>query len=123
MHVRLDVCWCAHARELVCVHAMTCVYEQDLYKYDCLRANKATMAWGLEARVPFLDVEFVRALPDTLAARPWHPSGAQTRVQVSGASARVPPRAVHSSARAAVRGCLSRRRRSRGPCRSHPNAR
>jgi hypothetical protein len=28
---------------------------QDLYKYDCLRANKATMAWGVEARVPFLD--------------------------------------------------------------------
>ena len=23
---------------------------QDLYKYDCLRANKSTMAWGVEAR-------------------------------------------------------------------------
>eukprot|EP00802_Teleaulax_amphioxeia_P000911 Tamp_00912.p1 GENE.Tamp_00912~~Tamp_00912.p1 ORF type:complete len:630 (+),score=163.58 Tamp_00912:330-2219(+) len=32
---------------------------QDLYKYDCLRANKATMAWGLEARVPFLDKAFM----------------------------------------------------------------
>lgn len=31
----------------------------DLYKYDCLRANKATMAWGLEARVPFLDKDFM----------------------------------------------------------------
>jgi len=27
----------------------------DLHKFDCLRANKATMAHGLEARVPFLD--------------------------------------------------------------------
>ena len=28
---------------------------RDLHKYDCLRANKSTMAWGVEARVPFLD--------------------------------------------------------------------
>lgn len=27
--------------------------------YDCLRANKAMAAWGLEARVPFLDKEFM----------------------------------------------------------------
>jgi len=27
--------------------------------FDCLRANKSTMAWGLEARTPFLDTEFV----------------------------------------------------------------
>lgn len=30
-----------------------------LYKYDCLRANKAMAAWGVEARVPFLDKEFL----------------------------------------------------------------
>jgi asparagine synthase (glutamine-hydrolysing) len=30
-----------------------------LYNYDCLRANKSMMAWGVEARVPFLDVEFL----------------------------------------------------------------
>ena len=30
-----------------------------LSKYDCLRANKATAAWGVEARVPFLDKEFI----------------------------------------------------------------
>ncbi len=30
-----------------------------MHKYDCLRANKSTMAWGLEARVPFLDREFL----------------------------------------------------------------
>jgi asparagine synthase (glutamine-hydrolysing) len=30
-----------------------------LYNYDCLRANKSMMAWGVEPRVPFLDVEFL----------------------------------------------------------------
>ena len=30
-----------------------------LHLYDCLRANKAMAAWGVEARVPFLDVEFL----------------------------------------------------------------
>jgi asparagine synthase (glutamine-hydrolysing) len=30
-----------------------------LSKYDCCRANKATAAWGIEARVPFLDKEFL----------------------------------------------------------------
>lgn len=30
-----------------------------LSKYDCCRANKATAAWGLETRVPFLDKEFL----------------------------------------------------------------
>src|SRR6185312_16302480 len=30
-----------------------------LCAYDCLRANKAMMAWGVEPRVPFLDVAFL----------------------------------------------------------------
>ncbi len=30
-----------------------------LYLYDCLRANKALSAWGVEGRVPFLDKEFM----------------------------------------------------------------
>ncbi len=30
-----------------------------LHSFDCLRANKAMMAWGVETRVPFLDVEFL----------------------------------------------------------------
>jgi len=30
-----------------------------LHLYDCLRANKAMAAWGVEARVPFLDPEFL----------------------------------------------------------------
>ncbi|ABO23376.1 asparagine synthase B [Shewanella loihica] len=30
-----------------------------LHLFDCLRANKAMAAWGLEARVPFLDKAFI----------------------------------------------------------------
>jgi asparagine synthase (glutamine-hydrolysing) len=32
---------------------------QKLHLYDCLRANKSCAAWGVEARVPFLDREFL----------------------------------------------------------------
>mgnify|MGYP001174361645 CR=1 FL=1 len=31
----------------------------NLHYFDCLRANKSTMAWGLEVRVPFLDKNFL----------------------------------------------------------------
>ena len=30
-----------------------------LHSFDCLRANKSMMAWGVEPRVPFLDAEFM----------------------------------------------------------------
>ena len=30
-----------------------------LHMFDCARANKATSAWGVEARVPFLDKHFI----------------------------------------------------------------
>lgn len=30
-----------------------------LHQFDCLRANKAMSAWGVEARVPFLDRDFL----------------------------------------------------------------
>ena len=37
-----------------------CVRKLDaLHQFDCLRANKAMMAWGVEARVPFLDLDFL----------------------------------------------------------------
>ena len=32
---------------------------KKLHFYDCLRANKSLMAWGIEGRVPFLDKEFL----------------------------------------------------------------
>ncbi|RMJ26015.1 Asparagine synthetase [Aspergillus sp. HF37] len=34
---------------------------KNLHLADCLRANKSTSAWGLEARVPFLDKEFLES--------------------------------------------------------------
>ncbi|PKI72228.1 hypothetical protein CRG98_007365 [Punica granatum] len=40
-------------------HRETCQKIMALHQYDCLRANKATSAPGLEARVPFLDKEFI----------------------------------------------------------------
>lgn len=33
---------------------------KSLHLFDCLRANKSTSAWGVEARVPFLDVDFLQ---------------------------------------------------------------
>jgi asparagine synthase (glutamine-hydrolysing) len=41
-------------------HSLECVRRvSQLQYFDNLRANKSTMAWGLEARVPFLDRAFV----------------------------------------------------------------
>ena len=40
-------------------HAETVRKLDQLYKFDCLRANKSMAAWGVEARVPFLDREFL----------------------------------------------------------------
>ena len=38
-------------------HEDTVKLVKNLHLSDCLRANKSTSAWGLEARVPFLDKE------------------------------------------------------------------
>ncbi|CDY21785.1 BnaA06g20540D [Brassica napus] len=43
-------------------HQETCRKIKALHKYDCLRANKATSAFGLEARIPFLDKEFINTV-------------------------------------------------------------
>ncbi|KAI8092742.1 asparagine synthase [Halteromyces radiatus] len=40
-------------------HEETVTRVKNLHTSDCLRANKSTMAWGLEARVPFLDKQFL----------------------------------------------------------------
>ena len=40
-------------------HAETVRRVKNLHLADCLRANKSTLAWGLEARVPFLDKQFL----------------------------------------------------------------
>jgi len=40
-------------------HEETVIRVKNLHTSDCLRANKSTLAWGLEARVPFLDLNFL----------------------------------------------------------------
>jgi asparagine synthase (glutamine-hydrolysing) len=40
-------------------HAETVQRIKNLHLADCLRANKSTAAWGVEARVPFLDKEVI----------------------------------------------------------------
>lgn len=40
-------------------HKETVRRVKNLHLSDCLRANKSTSAWGLEARVPFLDKAFL----------------------------------------------------------------
>ena len=40
-------------------HSETIRKLDQLHKFDCLRANKSMAAWGVEARVPFLDLEFL----------------------------------------------------------------
>jgi asparagine synthase (glutamine-hydrolysing) len=40
-------------------HEETVAKLDALHLYDCLRANKSMAAWGVEARVPFLDREFL----------------------------------------------------------------
>jgi len=40
-------------------HVETCHKLKALSKYDCLRANKSTAAWGVEVRPPFLDKDFL----------------------------------------------------------------
>ena len=41
------------------LHAETVRKLQKLHLYDCARANKSCAAWGVEARVPFLDRDFL----------------------------------------------------------------
>ncbi|KAI9680600.1 MAG: asparagine synthetase [Caeruleum heppii] len=40
-------------------HEETVRRVKNLHLSDCLRANKSTAAWGVEARVPFLDKQFL----------------------------------------------------------------
>ncbi len=48
-----------HAPDARAFHEETVRKLDRLHSYDCLRANKAMAAWGIEARVPFLDTVFL----------------------------------------------------------------
>ena len=54
-------CACACAADGTELHEECVRKVGDLHKYDCLRANKASMAHGLEIRVPFLDRDMLAA--------------------------------------------------------------
>ncbi|TBV75001.1 asparagine synthase B [Pseudoxanthomonas winnipegensis] len=53
-----------------------------LYNYDCLRANKSMMAWGVEPRVPFLDREFMDVAMRMDAAHKMITVGADGRKRI-----------------------------------------
>jgi len=48
-----------NAPDKAAFHEETVRRVKNLHLADCLRANKSTSAWGVEARVPFLDKEFL----------------------------------------------------------------
>jgi len=52
-----------------------------LHAFDCLRANKSMAAWGVEARVPFLDREFLDVAMNLDPARKMvGPDGMEKRI-------------------------------------------
>ncbi|PIA93314.1 Asparagine synthetase [glutamine-hydrolyzing] 2 [Cercospora beticola] len=48
-----------NAPDKAAFHEETVRRVKNLHLADCLRANKSTSAWGVEARVPFLDKQFL----------------------------------------------------------------
>jgi asparagine synthase (glutamine-hydrolysing) len=61
------------------LHEETVRKLDKLHLYDCLRANKSAAAWSVEARVPFLDREFldVAMMMNPELKLPWNPKHAR----------------------------------------------
>jgi len=57
---------------------------KNLHTSDCLRANKSTMAWGLEARVPFLDKAFLEVAMNIDPTEKMFTKGAGQEVDEDG---------------------------------------
>ncbi|QRV86076.1 asparagine synthase [Ceratobasidium sp. AG-Ba] len=57
---------------------------KNLHTADCLRANKSTMAWGLEARVPFLDKSFLEVAMNVDPKEKMFSKGSQTEFDEDG---------------------------------------
>lgn len=57
---------------------------KNLHTADCLRANKSTMAWGLEARVPFLDKAFLDVSMDVDAKHKMFSKGSMQTKDADG---------------------------------------
>jgi asparagine synthase (glutamine-hydrolysing) len=57
---------------------------KNLHTADCLRANKSTMAWGLEARVPFLDKDFLEVAMNVDATEKMFSKGSSQQFDEDG---------------------------------------
>ncbi|KAJ3812370.1 glutamine-hydrolyzing asparagine synthase [Lentinula lateritia] len=57
---------------------------KNLHTADCLRANKSTMAWGLEARVPFLDKQFLEVAMNVDPKEKMFSNGSSQEVDEDG---------------------------------------
>ncbi|KAJ3483335.1 hypothetical protein NLI96_g6380 [Meripilus lineatus] len=57
---------------------------KNLHTADCLRANKSTMAWGLEARVPFLDKAFLEVAMNVDPKEKMFSKGSQQQYDADG---------------------------------------
>ncbi|GAA96725.1 uncharacterized protein L969DRAFT_90653 [Mixia osmundae IAM 14324] len=57
---------------------------KNLHTADCLRANKSTMAWGLEARVPFLDKQFLEVAMNVRPEEKQFGKGQQQQTDAQG---------------------------------------
>jgi len=65
-------------------HQETVKRVKNLHTSDCLRANKSTMAWGLEARVPFLDRAFLEVAMNIDAKEKMFSKGKDQSVDEDG---------------------------------------
>jgi asparagine synthase (glutamine-hydrolysing) len=65
-------------------HAELIKRVKNLHTADCLRANKSTMAWGLEARVPFLDKKFLEVAMNFDAKYKMFTKGKEQEVDEDG---------------------------------------
>ncbi|CAG8466688.1 7189_t:CDS:2 [Cetraspora pellucida] len=64
-------------------HKETVARVKNLHTSDCLRANKSTMAWGLEARVPFLDKDLLDVVMTIDPEEKIHKDGKMEKEQFS----------------------------------------
>ena len=62
-----------------------------LHQFDCLRANKAMAAWGVEARVPFLDKEFLDVAMSIDPAAKMPGGGIEKRILREAFTEHLPP--------------------------------
>ena len=76
------------------VHEETVRKLDRLHQFDCLRANKAMAAWGVEARVPFLDKDFLDTAMSIDPAAKMPANGIEKRILREAFAAYLPRRSA-----------------------------